>query len=76
MKLPLWIIFPHESAEIVKMISEGEISRASGRELMEIIIVPRIECLKTLLSHGVPLKEIEKLVKERYDLSKTSGKIS
>ena len=30
MKLPLWIISPHESAEIVKMISEGEISRASG----------------------------------------------
>ena len=48
------------------MISEGEISRASGRELMEIIIAPRIECLKTLLSLGVPLKEIEKLVKETW----------
>ena len=67
MKLPLWIMSPHESAEIVKMISEGEISRASGRELMEIIITPRIECLKTLLSLGVSLKEIEKLVKETWN---------
>jgi hypothetical protein len=43
MKLPLHIVSPKQNAQIISLISDGTISRASGRELLEIITVMNVK---------------------------------
>jgi Asp-tRNA(Asn)/Glu-tRNA(Gln) amidotransferase B subunit len=49
MTLPLWIVTPKQNAEIVKMISEGLISRKTASDVLEWVIEQNMALLAAAL---------------------------
>jgi Asp-tRNA(Asn)/Glu-tRNA(Gln) amidotransferase B subunit len=46
MTLPIWIVSPKQNAEIVKMISNGTISRKVAKDLLDMIIEDNLKLIK------------------------------
>ncbi len=47
--LPIWIVTPRQNAEIVKMISEGIITKKTALEVLEVCIKTNLDDLNNAL---------------------------
>ena len=52
MALPIWIVTPKQNADIVKMMSEGIISKETARQVLEWVIEQNIGLVTPAASNG------------------------